>query len=141
MKTIQKTILLGALLTASIFTNAIADDLCTVVGFHKPGTFEYNGPTWCSAVTLPTIVVHGPLTITGSSISGNAEISGPVTASGGIFSDITIANNHSHNIVSLSDGSIVKNNITFETEMPGTVVIDSSSKIEGKIINGVIQKK
>jgi len=136
----RKTLILSSLLALGICNGGLANDVCSVSGYHKPGTYEYNGPTVCDLINFPTIIVHGPLTITGSSISGEAQVSGPIHSSGSIFSSITIENNHSPDKIYLNDNSVVKHDITFVSEIPGKVYIDSTSKVEGHVNNGTIEK-
>jgi len=137
----KKIFILSLWLTLSICNQGFANDICSVIGHHQPGSYEYNGPTICDLVNFPTIIVHGPLTITSSSISGEARISGPIHSSNSVFSSIIIENNHSRNRIYLNDHSSVKNDITFASEIPGKVYVDSTSSIEGHVNNGSIIKR
>ena len=114
---------------------ALAHDACTVIGFHEPHTQIYDGPTFCTNVSIHNIDVRGPLTISGSRMYGTTKVSGPVTASYTCFDRIDVKNNGSQNHVILSDDSVIKGNLVFEGEA-GIYTLDNTSVIYGNVING-----
>lgn len=115
--------------------SALAGNDCAVIGFHEPGTHTYDGPTWCEKVSFKDIVVRGPLQVDGSNISGLTDVSGPVTSAGSTLDSIQIENNFSSEKVKLNSNSVVKGNIVF-LGPKGTVILDKTSHVSGKIING-----
>ena len=151
----KKLFILSALLSLSMLGHADAD--CNVIGFHQPGTYVYSGPTTCDLVNLPSITVHGTLTVssssiagistvrgvltaTGSTFSGVTEVSGPIDSSGSVFSSISITDNHSPDTITLSNSTIVKGDITFQGGISSNnkVIVESGSKLYGKVNNGIV---
>jgi len=125
------------LLSLLVLNEASANDLCSVLGFHEPGTNIYDGPTFCENVTLKNINVRGPLTILKSKITGVTEVSGPLTADQTTFSSIILDNIGTPITVQLKTRSIINKDITF-LGIAGKVMIEDGVKIYGKIINGVV---
>ena len=136
----MKKIIFSALLSSFIFSHSVFADntACIVIGFHQPGTNTYDGPTFFDQVNLKGIVVRGPFEINQSAITEETDISGPVRSTRTTFDDIVMENNHSPETVYLKQNSLVKNNIVFEGSNRGTVVLDSTSFVKGKVINGDI---
>ncbi|MDP1574044.1 MAG: hypothetical protein Q8L78_03800 [Coxiellaceae bacterium] len=133
-KTILNIVLLG-ILAGNI---AQAEDLCAVIGFYEPGTHTYDGPTFCQQVSINDIVVRGPLNVSQSVITGIADISGPINAAKTEFNKIISEDNGSHEKITLKQSSVVDHDVIFEGSKPGSVEIDQSSKINGKVVNGTI---
>ena len=147
--------LITIILPALFFSHAIfAQDACSVIGYHPPGSQTYNGPTWCNNVSIENIIVHGPLqiqqstlsgetkvdgpmTVSQTTFSGETNIGGPITATQSHFNAINERNSFSNQTISLADNSVVNGNIVF-TGVMGTVILDKSSTVTGKVVNGTI---
>ena len=128
------------LVTFSLLTtqNIFADNTdCFVIGFHSPGTHNYMGPTWCNNLSFENIVVYGPLYSDGSTISGVSTVSGPIKMTKSKFDTINIKNTYTPQKVILQNNSQVTGNITFEG-VSGTVLVDATSHVSGKVINGSV---
>ncbi|EKD92338.1 MAG: hypothetical protein ACD_29C00054G0003 [uncultured bacterium] len=153
----MRALILNSVFLLSAMSATLVNADCSVIGFHQPDSFIYNGPTTCDIVNLPEIIVHGTLFIssstisgntiirgllnaTGATLSGNTEVSGSIVSSGSVFSNINITDNHSPDTITLSNNSIVSGDITFEGGIPGNnkVIIESNSKLHGKVNNGII---
>lgn len=132
MKT--KYIIAGVL---SLFLShaVLAEDSCIVIGFHEPNSQIYDGPTFCTNVTIKNIVVRGPLTVTHSKLIGSTTVSGPIKASHTQFDQITVKNLFSKMIVRLKDASVDKGDLVFSGSS-GFYDLDRTSIVCGKIVNG-----
>lgn len=119
-----------------LFSQALFAD-CAVLGVHEPNSNTYDGPTWCKEVELSNLTVRGPTQIQESCIHGLVDVSGPVNLSQSNISGVLIEDNLSSNTVTISNQTKIIGNIVFLGKT-GKVVIDHSSKINGKVINGVI---
>lgn len=129
-----------SLLLLCCITASNADtNLCAVLGVHEPGTNTYDGPTWCKKITVSNLIVRGPLSITHSKVTGLAEVSGPVSAKQSNFQNIQIDQNYSVNHINLKNHTCVRGNITFIGKK-GILDIDSTSRVQGQIINAVVHK-
>lgn len=113
----------------------LAHDACIVIGYHEPHTQIYDGPTFCTNVSIHNIDVRGPLTVSGSRMYGTTKVSGPVSASYTCFDQIHVKNNGSQNLVTISNNSIVKGDLVFEGDA-GIYSLDSTSVIYGNVVNG-----
>lgn len=118
----------------------IAEDTCSVIGFHPQGTHEYMGPTWCNSISFKNIQVYGPLYADESHITGLTEVNGPIKLTHSQLDKVTIKNTHTPQEVILTTSSEVTGNITFEGPS-GSVVVDSNSHFYGKVINGIVINK
>lgn len=114
-----------------------AHDVC--VGTRLPHTQTYEGPTFCTDVSIHNLTVNGPLTVNGSRLYGITKVTGPITAVYTCFDHIHAENGGLQNLVSITGNSIVKGNLIFEGAS-GIYYLDQSSVIYGNIINGA-QKK
>lgn len=115
---------------------AIAEDYCSVIGYHEPNTQIYNGPTWCSDVKINNLIVRGPLNVGHSTLCGSTNVSGPIISNNAVFDSLTEKNLDSEKIY-LKHASHVLGNIIFYGPR-GKVYLSNTSWIHGKVINGVI---
>lgn|SRR3990167_1075120 len=129
-----KKLIFGLLFAFS--AHAVYADDCIVLGYHEPGTQTYFGPTWCTGKSIKDIIVRGPLSTTHSILTGLTNISGPIDSRSTTFHSIKEKNLTSESI-SLKNISIVNGDIVF-VGPPGTVYLDHSSSISGKVVNGKI---
>lgn len=134
----NKTILISFVSTLLFSCSIFSDDICSVIGYHDPKTNTYYGPTFCEQTTINGIVVRGPLSADRSIINSITDVSGPVSSSGSQFENMVIENNHSTVKVNLNANSSVKNNIVFQGSHRGVVMLDASSSVKGKVVNGDI---
>ncbi|OGT26792.1 MAG: hypothetical protein A3I77_08270 [Gammaproteobacteria bacterium RIFCSPLOWO2_02_FULL_42_14] len=119
-------------------TCAFAQDDCIVLGFHQPGTQTYEGPTWCEKKSINKIIVHGPLQADQSTLTGDTSVSGPIKSDHTQFDGIKITDQLTTEIVSLTNHSLVKKDLVFNGQK-GTVILDKTSKVLGKIINAHVE--
>ncbi len=113
----------------------LADDACIVIGFHEPNSQTYDGPTYCSSVTIKNIIVRGPLHTDHAVMLGTTQVDGPLFSKSTLFNTIQIKSPFSQMKVRLQDHTIDKHNLIFEGAS-GLYHVDHSSNIEGKVING-----
>ncbi|MCX7120545.1 MAG: hypothetical protein NTZ67_02020 [Gammaproteobacteria bacterium] len=125
-----------ALFSVLLIQSALAADQCAVLGFKEPNKQTYDGPTWCDAVHVKNITVHGPFHTNRSTFSGETKVSGPMRADNSTFDSIAEKNKTSE-VIKLYHTSHVKGNITFQGP-PGKVIVSVTSSIQGKVINGKI---
>lgn len=113
--------------------NALAHDVC--IGTRLPHTQTYEGPTFCTDVSIHNLVVNGPLTVSGSRLYGITKVSGPITATYTCFDHIHETQGGLPNLVSITGNSIVKGCLIFEGAR-GVYQLDSTSFIYGGVTNG-----
>lgn len=115
----------------------LADDHCSVSGYHDPNTQIYIGATTCTGVTINNINVHGSLTVTDATLLGNTVVTGSIVSSDTRFDEIHIHNNYSHMPIQLKNQSIVNGQLVFDNKS-GTYCVDASSFILDGVVNGRI---
>ena len=127
-----------ALSLFSVFLTQVtlAEDQCTVLGYHESNTQIYDGPTWCDHVHIKNISVRGPFDAKMSYFSGNSDVSGPLESNDSKFQSIT-EDEFSPEKITLTHTSQVKGNIVFKGD-PGEVILSKTSSVKGKVINGKI---
>ena len=115
------------------------DPSCAVLGVREPNSNTYDGPTFCQNIKLHDINVRGPLQVTNTSITGLAKINGPLLAIASQLQTITSENTYTPEFIKLTADTLVKGDIVFKGKR-GKLLIDATSKLMGKLINGDLEK-
>lgn len=133
MKKCISTVVFLSLPLFFLSQNVLAHDVC--VGTRLPHTQTYEGPTFCTDVSIHNLIVNGPLTVSGSRLYGITKVSGPITATYTCFDHIHATQGGLANLVSITGNSIVKGCLIFEGTS-GIYQLDNSSFIYGGVTNG-----
>lgn len=132
----MKTKLIAASVLSLCVSHAVlADDSCIVIGYHEPNSQIYDGPTFCTNVTIKNIIVRGPLQVKNCKMIGLTTVSGPIDATNTHFDNIQINSHFSSMTATLKNQSIDAGNLVFKGSS-GYYSIDATSKIVGRVVNG-----
>ncbi|EKD92254.1 MAG: hypothetical protein ACD_29C00097G0002 [uncultured bacterium] len=131
----KKSLIAAGILSLFLSHGILAEDVCTVIGFHEPNSQTYDGPTFCSGVTINNIIVRGPLHVDNSTMTGKTQVSGPLFATHTLFDEINIKNDYSQMLVSLKNQTEDRGDLVFEGES-GFYKLDNTSNVFGRIVNG-----
>lgn len=112
-----------------------AEDACIVIGYHEPNSQIYDGPTFCTNVTIKNIDVRGPLQVNHCNMTGLTKVHGPLNANNTQFDNIQIDSHFSRMSAVFKNQSVDRGDLIFQGAS-GYYYIDSSSKILGHIVNG-----
>lgn len=132
----MKTKLIAAgILSLCVSHVVLADDACIVIGYHEPNSQIYDGPTFCTNVTIKNIDVRGPLQVNHCKMIGLTTVSGPIDASNTQFDNIQINSHFSSMTATLKNQSTDNGNLVFQGSS-GYYSVDKTSKIVGHVVNG-----
>jgi hypothetical protein len=128
-------LVIAAVLSLCVSHVILAEDSCIVIGYHEPNSQVYDGPTFCTNVTIKNINVRGPLQVNHCNMTGLTKVSGPLNAANTQFDHIKIKSHFSSMTVVLKNQSIDHGGLLFQGSS-GYYHLDSTSKIIGHVVNG-----
>lgn len=128
-------LIVAAILSLCVSHGVLAEDACIVIGYHEPNSQIYDGPTFCTNVTIKNIDVRGPLQVNHCHMIGLTMVSGPITAANTRFDNIQINSHFSSMTATLKNQSIDNGDLVFQGSS-GYYSVDKTSKIVGSIVNG-----
>ncbi len=126
-------------------------------GTTVTGTVKVFGPLTMNSATVNDVTVMGEMTVNSSTIKGSTSVFGPIFSTNSNFSkDVFSATNYMELISSKISGNIIEKssseaavlkmtskstitgNVDFSDRV-GVVELDSSSQVNGSVINGTKQ--
>lgn len=111
---------------------------CLVLGVKKQKENIYYGPTICKGVHLDYLHVYGPLSLLNSEVS-DLEVDGPLQLNQSNIAKVTIKDKITQQIVYIKNNSVIQSSLVFSGKY-GLALIDDASRINGKVINGKLEK-